>query len=93
MTHLNRVQEYFHLPDNNVIGAYVVAPECAQCGKRPKGSQFMLALPKPYHCLLHEECIAFFDFSGAWPHRLPAHFYVTRNRRRSAPPGLLEQSQ
>lgn len=77
---------------NNVTGAYVVAGRCAKCGK-PVGEEFVLALPAPYHCLIHAECVAFFNFlSRQWPHPMPAAAYVKRRRRQSSPP-LLDMSQ
>ncbi len=87
---LDRLADYFHLPNTNVIGAYVVAPLCAKCGEPPRATEFMLALPKPYHCLLHVECVNFFNFNQQWPHPFPAHYYTKRGRRRSSPPALTE---
>jgi hypothetical protein len=73
------------------VGAYVVAGVCAQCG-HGFGQEWALALPAPYHALLHKKCVAFFGFGGEWPHPNPAIAYDKRRRRNSTPP-LLEGSE
>jgi hypothetical protein len=68
----------------------VVAGVCAKC-KKNVGNEWVLALPGPYHCLLHIDCYQFFNYNHAWPHEHPAQAYY--HRRRFSSPGLLEQSQ
>jgi len=76
------LREYFRdTGDPDVVGAYVVAGRCAACAKPIGDPQFVLALPSPYHCLLHLECKDFFQFNRAWPHPRPAHAYINRRRR------------
>lgn len=76
-----------------VAGAFVVAGRpCLVCRAPILGEEWVLALPAPYHCLVHKDCAPFFNYNGMWPHPYPAQAYIKAARRRSTPP-LIESGE
>lgn len=89
---LSSLQRFVNVP-NSVPGAYVVAGRpCPVCQLPIAGEEWVMALPAPYHCLVHKDCSPFFSYNGVWPHPLPAAAYVKAARRRSSPP-LIESGE
>lgn len=75
------------LPSGGSVNCvHVMRAVCAGCGA-DIGSVASVGLGFPYMCLLHRECLNFFDFSNRWPHDRPAFMYQADpvGRRNSSP--------
>lgn len=51
---------------------------CKRCHMRFHHDDRFYCLGAPYHCLVHVECIAFFDYKQGWPHKHPFSSFASQ---------------
>jgi hypothetical protein len=68
------------LLSTNGEGRFVVAVnnKCPVCqGDVVAGQGWVMAVGRPYHCLIHWKCRGYFELNGEWPHeRTASEYYV-----------------
>lgn len=63
-----------------LAGSYhmkVINPAVCVVCRGPITSTPAYALGAPYNCLIHDACLPYFNYTGRYPHPLPAIFYET----------------
>lgn len=58
----------------------VYKTHCMHCNKPLVPDTLIWAVAFPNHCLLHENCAAFFAYSNGWPHAQPYEQYFKNSR-------------
>jgi hypothetical protein len=57
------------------VGKVVFTNRCAHCSKDFYPGQILMTVSHPYLCLMHANCVQFYDYSNGWPHDKPLTYY------------------
>lgn len=62
--------------DNKVVTTTVIYNHlCMHCNKPFVEKEVVMAVGKPFMCMLHTICAPFFDYRNGWPHDKPLVFH------------------